>query len=140
MTLIRRGDWKSRLTRYLLASRQRPFAYGTFDCALWVAGAIEAETGVDLGSSYRGRYTTYRGGLRVMRRDGHRDHLAYFAAHLPEAPMAMAAAGDVVALGTDEGIALGIVQGASGHAYVLPEGGGHGMLPLGLAERLLKVG
>lgn len=136
--LSRRGDWKARLNSYLLACRAQPFVWGEFDCAFFVDGAIEAQTDVSFGGRFRGRYHSYSGGLRMIRREAKcRDHLAFFAARLPEAPLAFAAPGDVVAVETPEGPGLGIVQGAM--AYHLTDRG-MTMVPIDAATRLLKVG
>lgn len=136
--LIRRGDWKARLNSYLLACRAQAFVHGDFDCALFVDGAIEAQTGISLGGHFRGRYHSYSGGLRLIRREaGCRNHLEFFALHLPEAPLALAAPGDVVAVETPDGPGLGIVQGAL--AYHLSQAG-FTMAPVEAATRLLKVG
>ena len=137
MTLGRRGDWKARLNSYLLACRAQPFGYGDFDCALFVDGGIEAMTGISLGGEFRGRYRSYSGGLRVIRKAGFRDHFAFFSAHLPERPVAFAAPGDVVAVEAPEGPGLGLVQGEL--AYHVAEAG-FTMVPIAAVTRLLKVG
>lgn len=136
--LKRRGDWLARLSSYLLASRNQPFRLGDHDCALFVSGGIEAMTGIALGGEYRGRYTTYSGGLRLIRRAGFRDHFAFFAAHLPEHHLSEAAPGDVVAIPTPEGPGLGLVHGPAG-VYALTRTGCT-LLPLAAAGHLLKVG
>lgn len=50
-------DWQSRLDRFLVANRARAFVWGSWDCCLWVASAIEAMTGVDIADAFRGKYT-----------------------------------------------------------------------------------
>jgi hypothetical protein len=39
-------------------NRSRPFAWGTWDCGIFAADAIQAMTGVDLGAGYRGQYSS----------------------------------------------------------------------------------
>lgn len=46
------------LSDYVDETERVPFAYGSHDCLLWVAGAIERITGVDHAAAYRGRYTS----------------------------------------------------------------------------------
>src|SRR5690606_37242555 len=96
-------DWRVRLTAWLNEVRRTPFAQGSHDCALFAAGAVVAMTGHDFAAPYRGRYTTTRGGLRVLRRAGFDDHIALAAAHLPACALSDLAEGDVVVIPTDEG-------------------------------------
>jgi hypothetical protein len=54
--LTRFSDWQSRFDFFLKQHALRSFHYGTWDCCLFVCGAIHAMTGVDLAAPYRGRY------------------------------------------------------------------------------------
>ncbi len=57
MTLTRQPHWATRgLHAFLLARARAPFVWGANDCALFAADAIEAMTGVDIASDFRGRY------------------------------------------------------------------------------------
>ncbi len=59
MSLQRHEHWATRsLTPFLLERRNSPFAWGTNDCCLFPADAIEAMTGVDIASDFRGKYAT----------------------------------------------------------------------------------
>ena len=138
MTLIRLTDWQTRLHRYLCEMRSREMRPGQHDCCLFGAGAIAAQTGIDLAAPYRGRYTTFAGGRRVLRRDGYADHVALIAAHLPEAHVSRAAPGDIAIVPTEDGPAVGIVQGTV--VYVLARAGGIGMVPMAPVQQLFKVG
>lgn len=135
-SLKRRPDWRARLIAYLARAAREPFAEGRHDCALFLAGGVEAMTGVDYAAPYRGRYTTTRGGLRLLRRAGFADHVALAARHLPECPPAFAAEGDGAAVETPEGPALGIVQGEG--VYV-PGPAGLAVVPLTTAARAFRV-
>ena len=75
-----------------------------------------------MAADWRGRYSTMRGGLRVLRKAGFEDHIALAAAHFPEVPPLMAQPGDLAVVPTDDGQALGVVQGEA--VYVL---GPHGL-------------
>lgn len=66
--LIRRPTWPSLLQSYLDSCRSRPFAYGTWDCALFVADAIESMTGTDLASYFRSAYTSRREAVSTIAR------------------------------------------------------------------------
>lgn len=117
----RHPDWRGRLIAYVAAAAATPFRPGRHDCALFAAGAVAAMTGFDAAEPWRGRYTTLRGGLRVLRREGYADHLALVTAHLAPVHPAFARVGDLAAVEGMQGMALGVVQGA--RIYVLrPEG------------------
>lgn len=64
------------LSDYLRAAAERRFEWGTHDCGTFVWGWVEAATGVDALAPLRGRYTTARGCLCVMRRLGHANLLS----------------------------------------------------------------
>lgn len=134
--MIRYTDWRPRLIEYLGEASRLPFVEGEHDCALFLAKGVRAMTGQDYAAPYRGRYTTTKGGIRILRKAGFDDHIALAAHHLPERPVAMARAGDGAVVPTDEGPALGIVQGEG--VYVLgPDG--MGVVPLTTAIRAFEV-
>ena len=56
--MIRYPDWVSRLEAYYIHNSTRKFEYGAWDCCLSACGAIEAMTGIDPASEYRGKYHT----------------------------------------------------------------------------------
>lgn len=112
-------DWRRRLTAYLAAHARTPFAEGRHDCGLFTGGAVKAMTGVDVAEVLRGRYTTTRGAIRVLRHMGFEDHVAFAASLFPEAdPTGERGVlpGDIVAHITPDGPALGIWQGQGIHA------------------------
>lgn len=115
-TFAKRSDWRVRLHAYLADARQRTFGYGgadgSQDCALFVAGAVEAMTGIDPAAEYRGRYTTLTGGLRVLRKAGYIDHVDLVAATLPEVrPAHLAQVGDIAVVPSGDDMVLGLVGG-----------------------------
>lgn len=134
--MTRLANWRPRLIAYLAEAAARPFAEGRHDCALFLAGGVAAMTGVDYAAPYRGRYTTTRGGLRILRKAGFADHVALAAHHLAERPVAFAREGDGAVVPTGDGPALGIVQGAG--VYVLSPAG-LAVVPLTAAARAFEV-
>ncbi|RWR25420.1 hypothetical protein D2T29_22065 [Sinirhodobacter populi] len=136
----RLDDWKSRLSAYVLACGTRTLEFGVFDCSLFGADGVEAVTGVDIAADFRGRYTTFKGGLRVVRKAGFADHLAVFDHFLgPRIRWMAATAGDLAAVtGEDGSPAVGIVQGAN--IYVLAPAGGLTLAPLDAALMAWRVG
>jgi hypothetical protein len=137
MIPARTPGWQGRLSRYLGACAHRAFEPGQHDCALFAAGAVEAMTGVDPAERWRGRYTTLRGGARVLRRDGYADHIAATAALLrSRAAGERAKPGDLAVVPSDDGPALGVVQGTQ--VYVLGPSGLH-LVPISAADTVFEV-
>ncbi len=56
------------LPEFIEANRHRSFAWGSWDCSLFAAEAIQAITGVDVGQEFRGRYKTERSAMRTIKR------------------------------------------------------------------------
>ena len=123
-------DWEPRLVAYLASTAGQPFQPGALDCALFVAGALQAMTSVDHASPWRGRYKSLKAGRSALKKAGYADHVALVASLtdadgellFKEFPPAFAHKGDIAVVAGSEGMdALGIVQGEG--IYVLkPEG------------------
>lgn len=89
-------DWESRLAVYMRACRAREFEWGALDCALFIAGAVEAMTGVDPAAAYRGRYTTREGAAQALRNIGEGTLAKTIGALFTECPTSHARRGDLV--------------------------------------------
>lgn len=129
-------DWRNRLITYLHESARKPFVEGEHDCALFLAGGVHAMTGVDFAAAFRGKYTTTKGGLKLLREEGFVDHADLARQRLAQKPVAMAFEGDGAVIQESRVPALGIVQGAA--IYVLRETG-LGTVPLTFASEALEV-
>ncbi len=103
------------LDRYLRSWRHRPFAWGEADCVRFAAGWVALVTGRDPVAATAGRYAGCREALRLMRRaTGSADLVTATSVILGpplESPLA-ARLGDVVAITTPVGPALGLCAGA----------------------------
>lgn len=67
MALERRPYWATReLERFLILRAHALFKWGSNDCALFVADAVEAMTGVDIAADFRG-YTDEPGAWQAIR-------------------------------------------------------------------------
>lgn len=111
MTVIqRRTDWRPRLIAYVGGLRGARLDPGRHDCALFVAGAIDAMADVDLARSWRG-YTTFEEGLNALSAAGYDGLRGLADANLPRVAAARAQVGDVALLREEGQDALGIVQG-----------------------------
>jgi hypothetical protein len=135
--LTRYPDWRARFAEYVAASRRRAFAFGSFDCALFAAGAVEVQTGVDLRRELAGTYTTEVGAARVLRRNGFADPAEVSARFLPEIAVSAARQGDIAAMRTGAGVALAVVGGP--HLLAARAGSGLIALPLTAACAAFRV-
>ena len=133
--MTRLPNWKTRLTTYLAEVVDRPFKPGQHDCALFVAGAVQAMTGDDPARGWRG-YRSLTAGRRALAKRGYSDQVALAASMLPAIAPAMAQAGDVAVVAGDDGPALGIVQGEM--VFVLRREG-LAILPRLAIEKAFKV-
>lgn len=57
MPLTRTESWVRQFHSFLLARAPMPFAWGSNDCSLFAADAIQSFTGIDLANDFRGKYT-----------------------------------------------------------------------------------
>lgn len=126
--------WRGRLTQYLVETGSREFGVD-WDCALFVAGAVEAMTGEDFAADLRG-YGSIERGLVELRRRGFDDHVAYVASLFEEVPVAFAQPGDIAVVPVETGEALGLVQGEA--IYVSGIDGRY-LVPLLSATRAFRV-
>ncbi len=122
MTTTRRPGWERHLAEAIEAARDRPFCWGRHDCAIWAFDLRrDLAGGFDVSALWRGRYTTARGAVRVMRRLGWsslemagRDLLGE-----PLPSVQLAQRGDLVLANT--GLGFGVCLGARA-AGIAPEG------------------
>lgn len=105
-------DWPERLNAYIEGRRERPFCWGSNDCALFAADAVEAITGETLGKAWR-KYKTAKGAAQIIKRAGGMRGLAEKAG-LVEKPVGLAQRGDVVLVAVEGRETFGIVAG-NGH-------------------------
>jgi len=118
-------DWEPRLATYLAEARDRPFEWGSHDCALHGANGVLAVLGVDYGAPFRGKYQSETGAARALRRYGAGTVEATFDAHLSVVPVAFAQRGDLVMSKGAVGICLG-----GDAAFVGEEGAQAGLVRL----------
>lgn len=64
--LKRRHDWPERLAEAVTAARAKTFAWGTFDCGIFLADSVLAMTGQDPAGFFRGRYSTRLGAWSAL--------------------------------------------------------------------------
>ena len=121
-TTVRVENWERLLAEAIEAARLRPFAWGTHDCPTFAFETRTALTGGDdTAALWRGRYSTARGGERVMRRLGWAslEEMGRSLLGTPRASVLLARRGNIVL--ADTGLGFGICVGASALGMA-PEG------------------
>jgi len=68
--MTRLPDWPDRLSALVARAHAQPFAWGTHDCCLWAADAVQALTGHDPAADLRGCYSDATGAMRALRAVG----------------------------------------------------------------------
>lgn len=143
--MTRLWDWQTRLSNYLVSCANTPFKYGKLDCGLFQAGAIEAETGVDVAEGLRGKYTNRKQAFEAIKAMCGTPTAEGIAAYLAEkyqvseVPIPFAQAGDAVVLKRASRSSLGIVA-MHGTELLTPYKDGILRLPLDLATKAYHIG
>ena len=106
-TLIRKSNWEDDLSVYLAGKAQEPFCWGSHDCALFAASAVEAMTGTDPAADFRGQYDSQTGARAALRSIGHGTLLKTYQARFAEIAPAFAKRGDLIW----NGFAIGVCNG-----------------------------
>lgn len=101
---MRRGDWEAALSAYLAQHRNAALDWAEMDCGKFAAGAVEAMTGADF---LPGDYTTERGAMRVLKREGFATLADFMDATFSVVPNAMARRGDIVMCDGCLGVCIG---------------------------------
>lgn len=133
---MRNDDWEQALADYLAGHREAVFAWGSCDCAMFAAGAVEAMTGIDPAAEIRGRYKSQAGAGRAISRAGHADLGAWVSSKFQEVEPVFAHRGDIVMVDGSLGICAGQIAW-----FVGEEDGAPGLLsrPMQEWERAWRV-
>ena len=118
--ILRKENWPDLLSAYVEQRRNKPFAWGSDDCCLFAADWVQACTGTDYASAWRGRYTGRLGAARFLEEAGGLGTLVDSLGLVRVLPL-QASRGDVVAQDNGRGLALGICIG-SGAAFAAETG------------------
>ncbi len=125
-------DWAVRLATYVAVHSVTPYREGRFDCALFVAGGVDAMTGSDFVSRWRG-YRSKAAGLRRLRSAGYSAPVDLVAALFDQVDTAAGRAGDVAMIGAT----LGLIQGPRFVYCVGPAG--VGLVDRAAVDRVFEV-
>lgn len=91
---MRRYDWQIEFSSFVRERARRPFEWGSNDCCLFAADAVQAMTGVDHAAALRG-YTSAREAARVVAANGGLRKIASEALGAEISPL-LAGVGDLV--------------------------------------------
>lgn len=136
MGLTRRPDWPAVLAHFVRHSRERPFAWGSHDCALFAAHWVDAATGSRISAEFEGRYSTRAGAQDIIAEFG---GLGALATHFLGEPIdiSFARRGDVALFSQPSGETLGVVIGLE---VVSPGATGWVARPVFECDRAWRVG
>ena len=67
---MRCPNWPRKLNEYFVSVKDAQFEYGVHDCCTFSAGAVQAITGEDLMSEFRGKYSTREESQSVLKSIG----------------------------------------------------------------------
>lgn len=87
-------NWEQNLSDYLVSKRKEQFAYGSFDCAHFAAGSVEAITGQNPMESVED-YDSLRTSITALKNAGAENLEAFIDARFDEAPIGHAQTGDL---------------------------------------------
>ena len=102
----RKSNWEQVLSDYLASKRNEAFAYGSFDCAHFVAGAIEAITGENPMEGIR-EYNSEIASLRVLKELGFDDLEQFMDSKFTSILVGFAQTGDIALHDGSLGIVIG---------------------------------
>lgn len=117
-------NWPLALAAFLKARELESFNYGTNDCLLFAADAIQAMTGTDVAADYRGTYSTEAEALALVAEHG---DLPGFISHVlnlePGDNYRLAGRGDVVCVDVLGTLAAGVMDESCHRVAILTEMG-----------------
>lgn len=130
MGLQRKQYWDTRAYHdFLLERAKLPFVWGVHDCALFAADGIQAITGVDIATDFRGKYSDEAGAMALIKSVAGGSTVADAAAYcaqkyaLAEWPRPLfAQRGDLVVAKQGDGLIAGLVH-LNGHVVAAGEKG-----------------
>jgi hypothetical protein len=114
---MRISTWEEALSNYIITKRHEPFEYGVNDCCLFAAGAVEAITGEDPMSEFRGKYDSLKTSLKAIKDIGAGTLKTTMDGKFPEVAIGHAQRGDLAFFNESVGVVVG------GFAYFVSDDG-----------------
>ncbi|UGO51432.1 hypothetical protein QJV44_gp18 [Serratia phage vB_SmaS_Tlacuache] len=101
-------DWQEKLLEQVVLREKVKFEWGKHDCCLFAADVVQAMTGVDYASEFRGKYSTEIGAKRLLAKAGEDGLTGVLDGKFAQVDLSYVQRGDLVLVQTDAGPALGI--------------------------------
>lgn len=105
--MTRLPDWENRFNAWLDGLGEPEHAYGARDCALFACDAVFAQTGIDPGAEFRGKYSTEPGAARALKRIGAGSLEETTDSKLETGTVSLAMRGDIVMRQGSLGVVMG---------------------------------
>lgn len=131
-------DWSDRLAQHIIRRWEEPFAWGSNDCAAFLADAAQAMTGQDVLHELRGARSTALGAARVARRIGGVAAALERAGLVPVQPL-LAQRGDAVLLHPQPGQRHGVWAVCCGEKACAPGRWGVAWAPMSMARQAWRL-
>lgn len=65
---LKKHNWDIALCDYINACQLKAFEWGVFDCGLFIVGAVEAMTGLEVNKPVKSEYQSRREAVAIMRK------------------------------------------------------------------------
>jgi hypothetical protein len=145
MALKRLNTWTTALHTFFMGEANLPFAWGSNDCCLFAANAVEAITGTDLADDFRGKYRDEASAFALINSVSGGSTVADAAAHCAAKhglteythPL-MAKRGDLVVISNGGNLIAGVVH-LNGRDVISTSGTGLVRLPITAVVRSWSV-
>lgn len=105
--MSRVDHWENRLMEFIEEARERPFEWGTFDCALYACECVRVLTGKHPAPEFIGAYDDEEGAREALRRLGNGTLVKTFDAHFKRVPTSHAKRGDLIYARKAVGVCIG---------------------------------
>ena len=93
---MRIEGWEKLLAEHVEQGRDKAFAWGKHDCALWCADWVSKVTGIDHAAEWRGQYTNETELNKLLRARGYGSWEAVADACAMSRPLMLARRGDIL--------------------------------------------
>tara|TARA_Y100001972_G_scaffold98876_1_gene122506 strand:- start:499 stop:954 length:456 start_codon:yes stop_codon:yes gene_type:complete len=106
------AGWEANLVETIETYRHEPFAWSKNDCFTFAVRCEEAVCGkTRFPELYKAKYTNQFGSMRAFMREGYYGMIDCLDQRLDEIDMRVARRGDWAAVGTPDGLAIGVLTG-----------------------------
>lgn len=142
--MTRLPDWQTRMDSFLTTHAHDHFAYGSWDCCLWVCSAIQVMTGIDPSQDFRGKYRSRKEAYALIKAATEAASVQAVVEsitakfEMPEIPVRRAQYGDIVLVERPNDFSLGLIA-LNWSEIIACRARGLYRIPLNLALRAWRV-